>query len=91
MKYKINIEGIVNTIASKSIQMIDPVKINPEELAGLEWKLEDLHQDEKSTLVPKKSLIYEGLDGTQSLRFTHFVKEDLIMMRIAIHILNITL
>ncbi|KAI3829487.1 hypothetical protein L1987_03612 [Smallanthus sonchifolius] len=76
MKYKVNIEGIVNTIASKSIQMIEPVKIDPEELAGLEWQINDLKEIENSTLVPKQSHIYENVDGTQSLRFTDFKRED---------------
>jgi ribonuclease HI len=76
MKYKVNIEGIVNTIASKSIQMIDPIKIDPEELAGLEWQLDDLKEEENIRLVPKKSYIYEGASGIQSLRFTDFKKEE---------------
>ena len=75
MKYKVNIEGIVNAMASKSIQMIDPIKINPEELAGLEWALDDLTEQDNEILVPKKSYIYEGSDGTQSLRFVNFKKK----------------
>ncbi|GJQ93599.1 hypothetical protein Tco_0004738 [Tanacetum coccineum] len=75
MKYKVNIEGIVNTIASKSIQMINPIKSDPEELAGLEWQLDNLKEKENEILVPKKSYIYEDTDGTQSLRFVDFKKE----------------
>nr|KAJ0203254.1 hypothetical protein LSAT_V11C500251700 [Lactuca sativa] len=75
MKYKVNIEGIVNTIASKSIKMIDPIKIDPEDLAALEWSLNDLKEQENEVLIPKKSYIYEGSDGIQSLRFLNFKKE----------------
>ena len=76
MKYKVNIDGIVNTIASKSIKMIDPIKIDPEELAGLEWSLGDLQEPDSTILEPKKSYIYEDAKGTQSLRFVDFKKEN---------------
>lgn len=35
MKYKVNIDKIIKVIASKGIKMIEPQKINPNELAGL--------------------------------------------------------
>ena len=75
MNYKVNIEGIVNTIASKSIHMINPEKIDPEELAGLEWKLDDLKEQENEILIPNRSVIYEDIDGSQSIRFIGFTKD----------------
>ncbi|KAJ0457529.1 hypothetical protein HanIR_Chr15g0774721 [Helianthus annuus] len=72
MKYKVNIDGIVKAVASKSIQMIEQIKIDPEQLTGLEWNINDLQGNEKTVLIPKRSFIYEGSDGKQSLRFTDF-------------------
>ncbi|KAK1429589.1 hypothetical protein QVD17_11803 [Tagetes erecta] len=52
--------------------MIDPIKIDPEQLTGLEWNIDDLQENESSMLIPKKSFIYEGINGKQSLRITDF-------------------
>ncbi|KAL8237991.1 hypothetical protein R6Q59_019072 [Mikania micrantha] len=54
----------------------EPIKIDPENLAGLEWQIDDLKENDEITLIPKKSYIYEGIDGIQSLRFTDFKKEE---------------
>lgn len=37
--YKLNIDGIIQSLASKGVQMISPMQIQETTLVGLEWDL----------------------------------------------------
>lgn len=39
VNYKLNIDGIIQSLASKGVQMISPIQIQGTTLVGLEWDL----------------------------------------------------
>ena len=57
-------------MGNKGIKLIKPIKISPEEYAGLEWKLGDFK--EKEVLIPDTHLIYTNSKGEPSIRFTDY-------------------
>ncbi|WMV49329.1 hypothetical protein MTR67_042714 [Solanum verrucosum] len=57
-------------MGNKGIKLIKPIKINPEEYAGLEWNLEQFN--EKKVLTPESHLMYTNTKGETSIRFTNY-------------------
>ncbi|WMV54642.1 hypothetical protein MTR67_048027, partial [Solanum verrucosum] len=55
---------------NKGIKLIKPIKINPEEYAGLEWNLEQFNK--KKVLMPESHLMYTNTKGETSIRFTNY-------------------
>ncbi|WMV46062.1 hypothetical protein MTR67_039447, partial [Solanum verrucosum] len=55
---------------NKGIKLIKPIKINPEEYAGLEWNLEQFNK--KRVLIPESHLMYTNTKGETSIRFTNY-------------------
>ena len=69
-RFKLQIKDVVEVMGNKGIKLIKPIKINPEEYAGLEWKLGDFK--EKEALIPDAHLIYTNSKGEPSIRFTDY-------------------
>ncbi|WMV54601.1 hypothetical protein MTR67_047986 [Solanum verrucosum] len=57
-------------MGNKGIKLIKPIKINPEEYAGLEWNLEQFNK--KRVLIPESHLMYTNTKGETSIRFTNY-------------------
>ncbi|WMV38461.1 hypothetical protein MTR67_031846 [Solanum verrucosum] len=57
-------------MGNKGIKLIKPIKINPEEYAGLEWNLEQFNK--KKVLTPESHLMYTNTKGETSIRFTNY-------------------
>ncbi|WMV49054.1 hypothetical protein MTR67_042439 [Solanum verrucosum] len=57
-------------MGNKGIKLIKPIKINPEEYAGLEWNLEQFNK--KKVLIPESHLMYTNTKGETSIRFTNY-------------------
>ncbi|WMV36950.1 hypothetical protein MTR67_030335 [Solanum verrucosum] len=55
---------------NKGIKLIKPIKINPEEYAGLEWNLEQFNK--KKVLTPESHLMYTNTKGETFIRFTNY-------------------
>lgn len=69
-RFKLQIKDVVEVMENKGIKLIKPIKISPEEYAGLEWKLGDFK--EKEALIPNDHLIYTNSKGEPSIRFTDY-------------------
>lgn len=52
--------------------MINLMKINSTELAGLEWDLSKHSQEQNSIIRPSKNIIYENSKGGYSMRFYEY-------------------
>ena len=55
--------------------MVIPEALSTENLAGLEWNLEDFAK-KTETVVPKSSLVYQNTLGQTSIRFINYKKND---------------
>nr|BAA01607.1 194K polypeptide [Rice tungro bacilliform virus]prf//1817177A capsid protein [Rice tungro bacilliform virus] len=71
-KYKINVKDIVEQISSQGIIMVAPMEIDSSHLDGNEWDLSKFLNHENTSRVPTKALIYQNLQGGESLRFSNY-------------------
>ncbi|KAG5595887.1 hypothetical protein H5410_037119 [Solanum commersonii] len=69
-RFRLKVEDVVEVMGNKGIKLIKPIKINPEEYAGLEWNLENLNK--KKVLTPDSHLMYTNTKGETSIRFTDY-------------------
>ncbi|KAG5591573.1 hypothetical protein H5410_042087 [Solanum commersonii] len=69
-RFRLKVEDVVKVMGNKGIKLIKPIKINPEEYAGLEWNLENLNK--KKVLTPDSHLMYTNTKGETSIRFTDY-------------------
>ncbi|KAG5576620.1 hypothetical protein H5410_056754 [Solanum commersonii] len=69
-RFRLQVEDVVEVMGNKGIKLIKPIKINPEEYAGLEWNLEQFHK--KKVLTPESHLMYTNTKGETSIRFTDY-------------------
>jgi hypothetical protein len=70
-EYKIDIKPIIEAMASKGIQLIKPVNINPEILVGEAWNLSKF-LNSNTPLVPRESLIYQNNKEETSVTFLNY-------------------
>lgn len=71
-KYKVDCEEIVNMFASQGIQMIKPVRFDPQRLAGLEWSVSQFLEEGNKIAIPQESLIYKDSKGKEHMRFNNY-------------------
>ena len=69
-RFKLKVADVVEVMGNKGIKLIKPIKINPEEYAGLEWNLEQFNK--KKILKPESHLMYTNARGETSIRFTNY-------------------
>ncbi|WMV32520.1 hypothetical protein MTR67_025905 [Solanum verrucosum] len=80
-------------MGNKGIKLIKPIKINPEEYAGLKWNLEQFN--EKKVLTLDSHLMYTNTKEETSIRFTNYSYsnqtdlEDEIEVEAEIELMNI--
>ncbi|KAF3771511.1 Polyprotein P3 [Nymphaea thermarum] len=72
VRYNLNIDGIVDAVASQGIKFIKPKSYNSEELAGLEWEIGRFIEGEASTSLPRRALHYENSEGQEFIRFASY-------------------
>ena len=75
-KVKIKVEDVVNLLTTKGVGMVKPKALSTENLAGLEWDLEDFAK-KTETFIPKSSLVYQNTLGKTSIRFIDYKKNDI--------------
>ena len=75
-KVKIKVEDVVNLLTTKGVGMVKPEALSTENLAGLEWDLEDFSK-KTETVIPKSSLVYQNTLGKTSIRFIDYKKNDI--------------
>ena len=61
--------------ASQGIQMVKPIRFDPERLARLEWNISKFLESEKQILVPEEAMIYKDKLGKEFLRFNTYDKK----------------
>ncbi|MCF8704108.1 hypothetical protein L3055_11280, partial [Corynebacterium sp. MC-02] len=69
-RFKIKTDDVVELMGNKGIRLIKPIKIDPEEYAGLEWNLEKFNKPK--TYSPETHLMYKNRRGETSIRFTDY-------------------
>ena len=75
-KYKVDCDEVVNMFASQGIQMVKPIRFDPERLARLEWNISKFLESEKQILVPEEAMIYKDKLGKEFLRFNTYDKKQ---------------
>ncbi|KAG5592188.1 hypothetical protein H5410_042702 [Solanum commersonii] len=69
-RFRLKVEDVVEVMGNKGIKLTKPIKINPEEYAGLEWNLEQFNKNK--ILTPESHLMYTNTKGETSIRFTDY-------------------
>ena len=75
-KVKIKVEDVVNLLTTKRVGMVKPEALSTENLAGLEWDLEDFAKRTEK-VIPKSSLVYQNTIGKTSIRFIDYKKNNI--------------
>jgi hypothetical protein len=75
-KYKINVNNVIESIKSKGIKFMSPLKNSSEERAGEEWNISDLIEP-KVLKQPKDYISYENKRGSTSIRFVRYEERSL--------------
>ncbi|GLT64485.1 hypothetical protein SLA2020_369760 [Shorea laevis] len=70
IRYRLNLNGIIDNLSTQGIRFIKPTPINPETLAGLQWDF--FFEVPPRALNPTDALIFENSNRTTSVRFTSY-------------------
>ena len=69
-KVKVKVEDVANLLTTKGVGMVKPETLSTENLAGLEWDLEDFAKKTETVLSIPNTL------GKTSIRFIYYKKND---------------
>lgn len=75
-KYRVNVDDVIESMQSKGIKFMSPLKISSEERAGEEWKISELIE-KKELKQPNNYISYQNCEGTSSIRFTNYKPETI--------------
>ncbi|RCV30606.1 hypothetical protein SETIT_6G108600v2 [Setaria italica] len=75
-KYKVNVNNVIESMQSKGIKFMSPLKISSEERAGEEWNISALIEP-KIFKQPKDYVSYENSKGKTSIRFVNYKERSL--------------
>jgi len=75
-RYKVNVNNVVESMQSKGIKFMSPLKISSEERAGEEWNISSLIEP-KILKQPKDYISYENNRGLTSIRFVDYKEQSL--------------
>ncbi|RCV22542.1 hypothetical protein SETIT_4G228900v2 [Setaria italica] len=75
-KYKVNVNNVIESMQSKGIKFMSPLKISSEERAGEEWNISALIEP-KILKQPKDYVSYENSKGKTSIRFVNYKERSL--------------
>ena len=70
-RYRVNVDDIIESIQSKGIRFMSPLKISSEERAGEEWNISELIE-KKELKQPNNYISYQNCEGSSSIRFTDY-------------------
>ena len=75
-RYRVNVTDVIDSMKSKGIKFMNPLKIGSEERAGEEWKIGELIE-KKELKQPENYISYQNYEGSSSIRFMNY-KDALI-------------
>ena len=75
-RYKVNVNNVVESMQSKGIKFMSPLKISSAEGAGEEWNISSLIEP-KILKQPKDYISYENNRGLTSIRFVDYKEQSL--------------
>ena len=70
-KYKVNVNDVIQSMQSKGIKFMSPLRVSSEERAGEEWSIGDLIE-KKALKQPEDYISYENNEGKTSIRFIKY-------------------
>ena len=73
---KVNMNNVLESMQSKGIKFMSPLKISSEERAGEEWNISSLIEP-KILKQPKDYISYENNKGLTSIRFVDYKEQSL--------------
>ena len=69
--YRVNVDDVIESMQSKGIRFMSPLKISSEERAGEEWNISELIE-KKELKQPNNYVSYQNCEGSSSIRFTNY-------------------
>lgn len=63
IKFKVNVDNIIEIMASNGIRMIKPMVIDSKEFNGVEWVVSRNSRDKPSSSIQEESTIYKDRKG----------------------------
>ena len=75
-KYKVNVNNVIESMQSKGIKFMSPMKISSKERAWEEWNISSLIEP-KILKQPKDYISYEDKRGMTSIRFVDYKEQSL--------------
>ena len=70
-RYRVNVDDVIESMQSKGIKFMSPLKISSEERAGEEWNISELIE-KKQLKQPNSYISYQNCEGSSSIRFTNY-------------------
>ena len=70
-RYRVNTNDVIDSMQSKGIKFMNPLKIGSEERAGEEWKIGELIE-KKELKQPENYISYQNYEGSSSIRFMNY-------------------
>ena len=70
-RYRVNVNDVIDSMQSKGIKFMNPLKIGSEERAGEEWKIGELIE-KKELKQPENYISYQNCEGSSSIRFMNY-------------------
>lgn len=70
-RYKVNVNDVIESMQSKGIKFMSPLRIGSEERAGEEWNISELIES-KVLKQPQDYISYENNKGMTSIRFINY-------------------
>ena len=70
-RYKVNINDVIESMQSKGIKFMRPLKIGSKERAGEEWNISELIE-KKELKKPENYISYQNSEGSSSIRFLNY-------------------
>ena len=70
-RYKVNINDVIESMQSKGIKFMSPLKIGSEERAGEEWNISELIE-KKELKQPENYISYQNSKGSSSIRLLNY-------------------
>ena len=70
-RYRVNVDDVIESMQSKGIRFMSPLKISSEERAREEWNISELIE-KKELKQPNNYISYQNCEGSSSIRFTDY-------------------
>jgi hypothetical protein len=70
-RYRVNVDDVIESMQSKGLKFMSPLKIGSEERAGEEWNIGELIE-KKELKLPQNYISYQNCEGSSSIRFTNY-------------------